>query len=758
MTDRSIQLVYNSDNSAQLSHGSISITGLRPSVKLLDGIRHESLVPRLLVKRTSRVRETSLGPCSEEEFLYQEGMCDVIWRIGKLKNHPAVVVGGVLHNSSDRAIRLKEFQLACGALVICAGDPKEWWLSTLQHSTRVGSLHDILPSENEQTIKIWEGFNMPIPNPLDTGEQATDGRWRKFEDFITLYSKGSATGLSIGPIGAPQADLNIACKVTDGCFELNLSSQMSDIIVGPGEYREAQEAVFYFGDYDESVRAILQALSTTHGSRISRRPPVGWCSWYDLGDRITQESIEATLSSLEEVYREIPLDVIQIDDGYQKQVGDWNCNEKFPDKMRNFVHRVKALGARPGIWVAPLAVHDSLGLLEEHPDWFQRTEDGNLAGEAGNWGAKSHWLDPSHPEAREFIRSAVRQKVDEGFTYFKIDFNSLQNNARFYDQRKTRLEVYRDLYRLYRETIGEESYLLACSNFTRGVFGHADAVRIGPDSVACWRAAHVCTLEECIRGVGTSALANGILFSNDPDVTYLRPRQELSEAEWQTWHGFVGLLGGLQFISEPMQEPRYKEALRNLEILRPPAPESGRVIGGGKEDYHPVFGIQPQRPFGNFSSILVWNPKDEESCASVNITEVIGCPGPCHVWSFWDRRYLGLATDVFTTGTLPPHGSALLRITPLVDRDAPLVIGSTLHITMGAAEVAEILRTAESLTVVVNKSGATNGEIFLHSSRELRLIDCVGCVASLEDLHNDIWKITLQERQLICSQRVRIKW
>ena len=100
--------------------------------------------------------------------------------------------------------------------------------------------------------------------------------------------------------------------------------------------------------------------------------------------------------------------------------------------------------------------------------------------------------------------------------------------------------------------MGEDSYLLACIGFTRAVAGFADAVRIGPDSCAIWQATHPCCIRDCITAVGQNAAANGILFANDPDVSYTRPRNELDVTSLRTWHGFVGLLGGLSLISEPL--------------------------------------------------------------------------------------------------------------------------------------------------------------------------------------------------------------
>ena len=91
---------------------------------------------------------------------------------------------------------------------------------------------------------------------------------------------------------------------------------------------------------------------------------------------------------------------------------------------------------------------------------------------------EEQYLDPTHPGARKFIRAMVRNARAEGFRYFKIDYNQVDHNCRYFNPKKTRFEAFRDLYTLYREEMGD-SYLLACADYERATFGLADASRTG---------------------------------------------------------------------------------------------------------------------------------------------------------------------------------------------------------------------------------------------------------------------------------------
>jgi hypothetical protein len=143
------------------------------------------------------------------------------------------------------------------------------------------------------------------------------------------------------------------------------------------------------------------------------------------------------------------------------------------------------------------------------------------------------------------------------------------------------------------------------------MMGHADAARIAMDSVPVWDSDGVLCLTKVIPAVCTTALANGVFCANDPDVTYAGPRKDLTPAEWRTWHGFVGLLGGLVAFSDPLHALPDDE-IRHLEILRPPAPEPARAFGAAVGDYR-HFGFVARRPWGDFAALQLWNPSDEDA-------------------------------------------------------------------------------------------------------------------------------------------------
>ncbi|WP_127585030.1 glycoside hydrolase family 36 protein [Paenibacillus koleovorans] len=702
-------------------------------------------------------------------FLFQ-------WIVTELKGVPGFTVRGSFTNGSNEPVRLRSFTLLAAPAggVRCEGEPSDWFLSSMAHETRIGTMGETLPSLNDCIIERWKGYNMPVPFKLSEDAKNTDGRYRFYSDFLTLYTDQGNKGITWAAVGPPRADVGFECCVDDGAMALRITSQMTDIVVDPGEVRQAQEVLVLGGAYAEVSETVFRWLAATHGQRTQQGAKFGWCSWYDLMDKITEETVLATVAEIRDRSESCPFDVIQIDDGFQRQVGDWRRNDKFPgEDWSTVVGAIRGTGAEAGIWLAPLAIHNTTELFAEHPDWLQRDRQGEISGQAHNWGATSHWLDPTNPGVEAWLRQLMTDMRNEGFTYFKIDFNTIGGGCRFYDSKKTRLQVHRELYRLYREAIGEQSYLLSCWGFNRGVLGYADAVRIGPDSCPIWSHAHPCTLLEAIRATGMNAAANGLLLATDPDVTYVRVREQVDppggeerwgramhESELRTWHSFVGLAGGLAITSDPLEKAdcRTPQAVRMMEILNPPAPEKGVSLQGGVDKNHTRFGFTAERTWGKFASFLLWNPEQATRRLELTTAATGQVGEQFHLWSFWNETYLGVV-DADHSVELAPHEPALLRATPWSAPGEPLIVGSTLHISMGAAEIGAFRANADSVELELTAAGAESGAVYIYSKRQLELSAATGCrVGSLERVGaTDVWRLSLLDRQRSQPQVIKLQ-
>ena len=688
------------------------------------------------------------------------------WRVLAHSSLPGMLVGAAVSDFTGKPWRIKSIGLLDGPLS-CDGAPVEWMLSTVAHKTGVGNLAERFPSPNQLAIEICRKAGKPVPGKLPTDEYHTDGSWRCFEEYLSLYRDAGRTGFFAAPVGEPISAIDFRCKVKGCELRLKADAAMGGALLEPGQWREAQEVALLALPYADATDVAARWIASTHGVRTSRKPVVGWCSWNCREDQITAEEVIGVTRKVAKERSRIPLDVIQIDYGYSSKTGLWDCNKKFASGWEPIVKAIRSAGAKPGIWLAPLLVDEDTDIFRSHPDWFQRDQGGELTG-SWKWQfdpdcGTSRLLDPTHPGARDFIFQLLRRFRDIGFEYFKMDFQNLDVRARFHDPTLTRLQAFRSLQRLYREAIGEDAYLL--SQGGRACAGFADASRIGPDSNSKWKwedRDNSCCIFACLKFAGGASFMNRTLLAADPDMTYVGLtgyRGTLSETEWRTWHSYVGVLGGSTLVSDLLHEEEPSRKLRNLEILIPPAPEAGRSLQGGTDPFHKLLGFVARRPWGDAATLVAYNPADNAVDAEIDLglLDLTDCAS-YRVWSFWDGKTWRFEGCKLLVGKLEPHGCALLRITPEPALDVPLFLGSTLHISCGAAELLDFRRADGWLELSLGDAGARDGSLYVawHGGMVLDKASDLELTRLSEDSPG-VWRLDVKSRERGARQKVRLK-
>ena len=82
-----------------------------------------------------------------------------------------------------------------------------------------------------------------------------------------------------------------------------------------------------------------------------------------------------------------------------------------------------AAGFTPGLWMAPFYVSRETELYRDHPDWWVRKFGSEDEISFNNLGTGDYAvIDPTHPEAAEWLSALIASKVVEGWTYLKLDF------------------------------------------------------------------------------------------------------------------------------------------------------------------------------------------------------------------------------------------------------------------------------------------------------------------------------------------------
>jgi alpha-galactosidase len=337
-------------------------------------------------------------------------------------------------------------------------------------------------------------------------------------------------------------------------------------------YQDGRLTVSADGDVkvvsDGGIESWADGFARRAGLGEIRPAPTVWCSWYHYFTKVTEADIVENLEAVGAA--DLPVDVIQIDDGWQAEIGDWLTLSGRFQSLTDLVSRIRDTGRRAGIWVAPFLVGARSELAREHPDWLIADA---YAGH--NWNQPLAGLDVTHPGAAGYLREVFGMLRDAGFDYYKIDFvyaGALDGSRH---SGAGPLEAYREGVRLIREVIGAEAYLLGCGAPILPSVGLVDAMRVSPDVGPNYEPAdgdmsQPSQYAATVTTVGR-AWQHGRWWVNDPDCLVVRPAIERRE----DWAQVVERYGGLRASSDriaDLDEWGLTTTRRLLSDVPPPTP------------------------------------------------------------------------------------------------------------------------------------------------------------------------------------------
>jgi alpha-galactosidase len=292
---------------------------------------------------------------------------------------------------------------------------------------------------------------------------------------------------------------------------------------------------------------------------------VGWCSWYHYFGEVTEADLLSNLDRADDW----PFDVFQLDDGYQRTIGDWLfTNDKFPSELDVLASRIAEAGRRPGIWLAPFLARPDAGVAQAHPDWIARYGQGDrpLIGMwHPDWGGPTHVLDTSHPEVLLWLEQVAASLVDAGFTYLKLDFTYAPGiEGVYFDPTLTPAERVRAGYEAIRRGAGDDTFILGCGAPLGSLVGVVDGMRIGADVAPHWflrdgqyrpgayEAGEPATVNAWRNTLARSFMHRN-LWLNDPDCVMLRrTATDLDDVAIDTWARAVAVSGGMALVSDDL--------------------------------------------------------------------------------------------------------------------------------------------------------------------------------------------------------------
>ncbi|MCB1176312.1 MAG: alpha-galactosidase, partial [Leptospiraceae bacterium] len=376
----------------------------------------------------------------------------------------------------------------------------------------------------------------------------------------------------------------------------------------------------------EALKDYGKSLGKKYGVKnISGSSPTGWCSWYYYYTKITEKTILDNINSIKS--KNLPIEFIQIDDGYQKEIGEWLVpNEKFPAGMGFLAEEIKKAGYQPGIWLAPFLVRPNAEIFKMYPEAILKDEQGKPVSAIWQpiWGTgHTFCLDVTHPIAIEYLEKVFKTMTEEwGYNYLKLDFlYAGALDGVHYNTRLTPAQRYRNALEIIRKVVGKNTFLLGCGAPLIPSIGIFDGMRISCDITPFWGRQTIrkilkdkhalCTERALVNSLNRSFMHKN-LWLNDPDCLITRKKKnKMSYDQTILMASVMALTGGMLLISDNMEtvdEDRLPIFHKALEITKLCQEEESIPLGMMKYKF-------PRGIFNPGGKILgLWNPskKSEE--------------------------------------------------------------------------------------------------------------------------------------------------
>jgi len=541
---------------------------------------------------------------------------------------------------------------------------------------------------------------------------------------------------------------SLALWTADGCrLDPGGSLQTDSAVIMPFSTKQGDP----LGGY-------LEAVAREYGLKPEaiRPVPAGWCSWYHYYSRVTEDDIRSNLQSLETQRNELPLNLVQIDDGFESSVGDWfNFKQTFPNGMAGLASEITGRGMIPGLWLAPFILDRRSDFYHEHPEFVLRTRRGNPVNAGFGWNGLTAAIDLTVPGALEAACQAAQTAAHTwGYPYLKFDFlyAAALPGLRF-DPTKTRAQIMRAGMKALRDAVKPDTFLLGCGLPLGSGIGLVDANRISCDVNDRWdprfpgipirfkNEPSIPSVRNALQNILTRAPMHNRWWVNDPDCLMLRQDSNLTLPEIHSMATAIGITGGSLLVSDDLTRV-HPERLSIAQVLLPIVGERAEVLDLLDKSTPTRLRLELSGACGKWVLAALFNWENEPLPWTFS-PEHYGIPdAPCWISSFWDEKIYDFNPgELLNMTPVPPHGAALFSIYPRGQQNKPVFLGSNLHFSQGK-ELEGWYVEDRLVRATLNLGRKANGYIRLYSPQSLVTAMCNGQSVDWHMESNNIYKVS----------------
>ena len=615
---------------------------------------------------------------------------------------------GVLHfryhltNSGAEDIKLRDVTL------LEIDNPEHLLLGTYDFSTyqcyRQGRHKNDLPGICTLS-KLDERFEDACGGVLEAGDGFLGNSNRTIvSDSFTVLLGNQGESLLLGYLTGRNQFVETKIQVTEeGKFEKLTSGCSFSICLVPGRTVTTEWLrVDAKKNVEEKITCFAKDKAKLYHARAGKAAPSVYCTWYYYGLTVSYQDVVENLEEMKK--QKLPFDVVQVDEGWEITLGEWETNDKFPKPMKEVAEEIKEAQYIPGIWTSPMIAHETATVVREHPEWMLRDKEGIPVRFPMN-DTTYFVFDITNQETHQYFYDLYyKLRNDWGFLYHKLDFTRaavIYEDAKFFDDTKTLVEAYYEAVAAIRAGMGEDAYFVMCGGLYDPLIGVVDAQRVGSDVLSMW--------SSNINQGGKTApytIKQNILryymnawWNNDPDALMVRKNETmernlrltlglLNEEEVKTSVLNQYLGGGLVCSTEPLTKIS-RERLYQLKKLIPTTPVTIRPRNLFDESRYPsLVDVVVEKTGAHTVALINWDEEEEKDATITLVESILGDyvkEGERYVVS---EYFSGLFKtnvaygDTIEFGKIKPHGSVLLKVEK--QGGNPMVVKTDAHFSFGA--------------------------------------------------------------------------
>ncbi len=558
-------------------------------------------------------------------------------------------------------------------------------------------------------------------------------------------------------------------RMDEGRPALSFECDTDSLPLAPDEQLSSERLALRLTAPEENpLESYGRALGQEMGARVPENAPRGWCSWTAFYLNLSEQDVLQQVRWLAEHRDTLPVDVIQVDDGWEKTVGDWEPNERFPHGMRWLAEQIQQAGFTAGLWIAPFMVHPRSRLFSAHSEWLLQDEKGRLASAGFNWNRFCYGLDVTRPEVQEWTRELIATATEYwGYRYLKLDFlYAAALPARRHRPTFTRAQALRRGLEVIRQAAGPDTFIVGCGCPLGPAIGLVDGMRISADVAPNWKPREARLGPLVANDPAFPSTANAVyntitqewmhrrLWLNDPDALILREAgNRMKLAEVRSLATVISFSGGSWMLGDDMT--RLEPNRQKLAAATLPLHQGQTAVPDLLAHERPgTLVFEHQFPWGNGWAVAMFNWEDHPAELDLDIS-TLGLPDgtPCHLHEFWTSEYRQVHSAVHWPG-VEAHGCRVFLIQPLAN--GVQWLGSSLHLLQGA-EVCAWDVGANQLTLSLCTGRAADGYILLAPPPGVTAPAQVEGATSSERTKEGFWRIHVQTKTDATLQ-ITIRW